>query len=537
MSEARAKFIFIESTLDDKFKPLVKEKNYKPKEFQNGSKYPFFTVYEQQGTSYITEKNVKDLFGDNVFIAKQEESETMTVYETKIFFFNKKEVTGHDKEYLSKLGEFLHAKFEDKITKPLFITFSAEFEDCFIPENISSLVLLSSSNREMNTNFEELGFFFKDYQEQIKIAGVYKNWDEVGLAFDLTQNKHGISISQNKRHTSTVLAFNFSIDWNKFFTNPNSVLWTDNFWESYLIPLLWNDSIPFAQKSIEVKRVIVNYRTYAAEYAEKAAEQGTKEITKLRGDIKACDDSIQAGIDSITSSKRKKDDYHNRLVSLEKELVQQNTKERLFREFEAVSKMVKNLELTSDGHVVFYLDAIPIEGNGPVIGPYKITCGVSTADMKVENTGNPKEGHAHPHCPQGGKPCIGNYTDVYYHISKFELCNAVELIKIFLSSVNLEDSWGQRLGNWDKDFMFQLFVDQGLERKIESRWNEDFKKWSKGRSLPGMEVAPNCTHCGFPQASCACEFCSVCGSRVAECTCERCDDCGERVVDCICEAA
>jgi protocadherin alpha len=450
-------------------------------------------------------------------------------------FFNKKEVTGNDKKHLSKLGEYLISKFGDKLLKPMFITFSAEFEDYYIPENISGLSLLSSNNREINSNIEEIGLFFKDYFKQLTVKGVYQTWDDISLAFDLAQNKHGFSLSKNKRNTSSVLAFNFVLDWEKLFSDPESFLWEDSFWLEYVFPILFDDSIVFATKTAEIKRIIINFRSYAAEYAVKAQEASQKQIKKLHDDMLKTRESINALISDITTSKRRIDEWSLQIVSLEKEMAISNIKDKLLDEFERASKLVQNLEITDDGKIILYMHPVAIDGDGPLIGPYKVSVDSAHAEVHIENTGNPKEGYAHPHCQQNHKPCFGNYTDLYYHISKFELSTVIELLNVFLGTFNPDDVWGQNLGYWDKEYMFKVYTELKKVDRLEGRWNDAYHKWA-GKNLPGIAPEENttCSVCGATLENCSCHFCGYCGQHEENCTCEWCDECDRNINECTC---
>jgi hypothetical protein len=185
--------------------------------------------------------------------------------------------------------------------------------------------------------------------------------------------------------------------------------------------------------------------------------------------------------------------------------------------------------------IILYIEALQIDGAGPLIGPYKVTINANQAEVKVSNTGNAKDGWAHPHCHQNEKPCFGNYTDLYYHISKYELSTVVELLKIFLGTFNPDDVWGQNLGLWDLDYMFQVYTDLGKISKLEGRWNTEYKKWSKGKDLPEMAEGARCSYCDELEEECQCHFCEDCGEHEDDCHCEHCEDCGELLRNCGCD--
>lgn len=149
--------------------------------------------------------------------------------------------------------------------------------------------------------------------------------------------------------------------------------------------------------------------------------------------------------------------------------------------------------------------------------------------MLVYNEENPKtvggEILAHPHIPQAGQPCFGNYTDIFF---RFETCSfyiGMELLYKFLSTYNPNDAWGRRLKYWDASYFYTDMKERGLQALLGESHDVGYFV-ATGEHLPCVRMCP---YCNNPQRQCTCIICPYCGRRASQCSCNICQVCGGNV--------
>jgi hypothetical protein len=246
------------------------------------------------------------------------------------------------------------------------------------------------------------------------------------------------------------------------------------------------------------------------------------------------DRTIEDYIKDITSCKINRDELERRITSKEKELSERYKKGSFLQEI----KLLKQLPYLEDIEIIspsIYFITKPIQiDDGPYLGGYSIQYNMQTKDLRIENTENPKSyGElAHPHIPQNGHPCFGNYTDIFYLFETNQFYFGMELLHTFLATYNPEDEWGRRLIFWDAEYAFEDIKERGLLSYVERSYN-DYYYDIYNEYLPSMDI---CSECGLPMDECECDICQYCGRNTDVCTCWICPECGCEVGnDCMCE--
>lgn len=90
----------------------------------------------------------------------------------------------------------------------------------------------------------------------------------------------------------------------------------------------------------------------------------------------------------------------------------------------------------------------PRSGKTVYLGKFRVTIDLNSTAIKIHNLDNAKGGFDHPHVNMHN-PCFGDMGDgIHTLIVQGELYAAVEMIFVFLSSVNLADDWGRRSVFW-----------------------------------------------------------------------------------------
>lgn len=117
----------------------------------------------------------------------------------------------------------------------------------------------------------------------------------------------------------------------------------------------------------------------------------------------------------------------------------------------AADERVQSLEFRA-GKIVLHTEPLnithPETGLTVYLGKFRIEVNLSTTHIAMFNIDNAKGGFDHPHVHMH-RPCFGEMGDgIHALIMQGELYAAVEMIFVFLSSVNLNDDWGRRSVFW-----------------------------------------------------------------------------------------
>jgi hypothetical protein len=237
---------------------------------------------------------------------------------------------------------------------------------------------------------------------------------------------------------------------------------------------------------------------------------------------------IDEQIKYVTDLKIEADGFERQIEEKQKSIESNIASEKLEKEFEKVTSLpyIKSIGFTNAG-MTLMTEPIQID-DGPTLGGYKIVYNPNGRVLSIFNEVNPARADgllAHPHIPQGGQPCFGNYTDIFFRFEKGEFYVGMELLHKFLSTYNPEDLWGRRLVYWDAPFFFRDMKERGLTRHIPERYDGQYYE-ETGEHLPHVRI---CAECGRPTRECECERCEICHNHPDECTCWICPECGENV--------
>lgn len=90
----------------------------------------------------------------------------------------------------------------------------------------------------------------------------------------------------------------------------------------------------------------------------------------------------------------------------------------------------------------------PIEGRVVSLGKFRWTIHLDDGSTEVRNLTNARGGHDHPHV-HNGRPCFGDMgLTIHTLLRQGDIYPAVEMIFVFLSSVNYQDDWGRTASYW-----------------------------------------------------------------------------------------
>jgi hypothetical protein len=317
-------------------------------------------------------------------------------------------------------------------------------------------------------------------------------------------------------------------------------------WDKILIPMLQEDfetlKTQFEQQAIPLPLQIKLYKYQM----QLGAQTELDELIKLK-ELQIKD--IETYIKEITKRKVNISTYEEKIVEKQKEILKRFSTKKLEGDIRRLKKLpyIKSFEFTTDG-ICFYTEPIQVD-DGPFLGGYKIQFITGSKKLKIENLVNPMSmgSLAHPHIPQNGTPCFGNYTDIYFRFETGDYYIGIELLHEFLSTYNPDDEWGRRLIYWDAKFVFEDMKERDILWKCGREWDRYYEQ-VYGTSLRDEE---RCVHCGEYQSDCSCDRCAYCeeltdncecwicyscGLLVEDgCNCARCESCNELIRDCGCD--
>lgn len=255
-----------------------------------------------------------------------------------------------------------------------------------------------------------------------------------------------------------------------------------SFWERLILPAIKFGNVDTL--STNPATAAGTYKMYAAAFRKSRM----KEVESLRSEIETTRRTIQDNIQNISRWKIELDNKVMRLSALEKGTMDRVSAEKFKQEFDTIIVLpyVQDL-IFSDKGLNVVLEPIMIRDDPRLtLGPYIIALDVFNNKITVENTVNPRDGHAHPHIPQKGNPCFGSYSDIFYHLGNGDINAVVEMMHRYLQEVNIEDSWGQRVLDWNVDAGLQIFKEEGREALIPWDYNERYHQLFDC-NLPGCE--------------------------------------------------
>lgn len=135
---------------------------------------------------------------------------------------------------------------------------------------------------------------------------------------------------------------------------------------------------------------------------------------------------------------------------------------------ESVVILTKGLDITH-----------PTSGQTAYLGKMRIKLGLNGSGVTIQNTDNAKGGFDHPHV-HFNNPCFGEMGDaVYTLIMQGELYTAVEMMFMFLSSINLNDDWGRRSAYWfseENEEITRLMRADATEDYVDFADDEDYEE-------------------------------------------------------------
>jgi hypothetical protein len=279
------------------------------------------------------------------------------------------------------------------------------------------------------------------------------------------------------------------------------ILMSKETWETFILPLVENPeevtvlSLGDVPDSIMYNRIIVQARKLM-----------TDRRAKLQGERSINQDNINAYIRSITECKIRMDSLQAELLSVDTQLARINA-DSLLAEIRAVKDLDYVTGLTfSNRCITVTTEPILVDGIVP-IGGYEIQLHPWDSAIRITNTVNPKNGFDHPHV-SGHNPCWGNYTDIYYHLSKFEFTVVMELLHNYLSSWNYEDLWGRNLVWWDAKYFFEFMTEMDYMDNLSYELDTYYTEVHSGEHMPQWLAV----------------YCPDCGQYIPECTCSHEDE-------------
>jgi len=307
----------------------------------------------------------------------------------------------------------------------------------------------------------------------------------------------------------------------------------DFFWKKLLIPLAFTD---FETLKTELENQEIPLALQAKAFILQSKNGLLLDIKTLNEANAIISEEISELITEITDKKLTIDRGEQQIAEKQKEFESALSSTKLEDEFKKVETLpyVTKLTFTSEGMAV-YTEPIQID-NGPFLGGYKIVYNPATRKLAIFNEVNPvtKDGLlAHPHVPQGGLPCFGNYSDIFFRFGTGEFYVAIEELYRFLGAYNPEDTWGRRMLYWDDEFYYKDMKERELLHLLGDAHDRRYHEIT-GEHLPCITI---CSECGEPARTCACNICEVCQRPEDECECWICTRCGGNIDngDCYCD--
>jgi hypothetical protein len=328
----------------------------------------------------------------------------------------------------------------------------------------------------------------------------------------------------------------------------NDLLKERTIWEKILVPMATMD---FDELKEKLNNQEIPISLQAKSFVLQSKSALFEEITNLSSQRDAAIRDIDYSIKRITEQKLQADNMTRQIEEKKKSLESTVAISKFEEQVTKIKSLpyIKSLSFLTTG---LNIETEPIQiDDGPYLGGYKVTYSTTNKTLVIFNEKNPYTGGeilAHPHIPQGGQPCFGNYSDIFYRFETGEYYIGMEILYKFLSTYNPEDVWGRRLYLWDKEYYFKDMKERGLLRYIDEYYYKEYFE-IMGEHLPHVRF---CEECGLPRRECACSVCRVCHNHVDECTCwicpecgenvdegncycDRCESCGELIEDCECE--
>lgn len=270
-------------------------------------------------------------------------------------------------------------------------------------------------------------------------------------------------------------------------------------------PEFWNNFILPMVVSPELLRSITNGPLPDDLMLRKLVVRCRKDLLDRQKNLKTHMDALRADIEQyikhVTNFKINLDNDTLDLSNVEKQLTNVSA-DSILQQFHATEALdyVDKVAFVGDT-ITVRTHEINIDGIVP-IGPFDLVLYPWATQIKIYNKNNPKNGFDHPHV-RGGSPCWGNYTDIYYHLSKFELVTVVELLYNYLSSWNYEDTWGHNLVWWDAEYFFDFMEEVDYLRSIPTDHDARFFE-IRGEHLPQW-LDIYCPNCNRYRQECTCE--------------------------------
>jgi hypothetical protein len=295
-------------------------------------------------------------------------------------------------------------------------------------------------------------------------------------------------------------------------------------WEKILIPLATTD---FDILRKEFEEQIIPMKLKLREFSILSQQTLNDKIMFLKSELDVAQQEINTFISEITSRKIRIDTMSTDLLEAKERRKNKILSAQFEKEIEAIKGLpyIEDIGFTAK-EIIFKTKPIQVD-EGPVLGGYNISYNFDTQGLEIKNMINPIQQLHHPHVPDVGEPCFGNYTDIYTNLSLGQYYMAIELLHQFLASYNPEDCWGIRLIYWDAQYVFEDMEERGLLHEIDSEFDEDYFD-IYGEHLPNSNYCPEC---GLSQEECECNCCPHCHNHVDDCSCWICPECEELVED------
>lgn len=449
-----------------------------------------------------------------------------------------KELIEQETEWREKVVKVIESL--DQIQTPLAIEISPLQAAIF--RNLPTIVLTgrsvwkNGSGCALTTQVKPVG-----YKKHVSLSTM-PNWFPTADMYPVMDAKDSVIstsfcfiVKNRMGFGNTVIINSAMFGVGEFCNIPNiySLLTDVKIWKHILLPLAIR---PFEQLKEELKNSEMPMTLQIKLFKCQNQSRILGEIEALEKEKAASYALINQYLSSITSAKIQIRDYEDQISAKNIELGLKLNSRTIENNIKAIKNLpyIENVVFTLEG-IVFYTTPIQID-DGPFVGGYEITYQHGAKKFVINNIGNPAlDGKiAHPHCPQGGSPCLGNYADIFLFFETGEYLAGIELLHDYLSSYNPDDEWGRRLIYWDAEYCLKDMQERGILHKLESRYHEQYNQVF-GRNFI-QDIEPMCPECQRIMSECECARCRYCNELEEDCQCWICPRCGELVEDgCNCE--
>lgn len=205
-----------------------------------------------------------------------------------------------------------------------------------------------------------------------------------------------------------------------------------------------------AQRAVFREAMNNRERTALAAYVQRVSQAG---VTELRDLITSRQGLLSANVSTVARLKHELRDYQRRLDAMTSTADYADLIPIAEMHFDRLKEDPRLEGVTfTDGNLIIDTVGVdithPITGVSAYLGKFRWTIPLQQNEIMVENLDNARGGFDHPHV-HNHSPCFGDMGDTVYTMLRNGLfAEVVEMVFVFLESVNIQDDWGRHASYW-----------------------------------------------------------------------------------------